>query len=670
MTDIKKRDGAKLTEQQKPATLKDKFFSTNFILAVVLLIGGLFVGFPEGEAAKVVQTMFTLIGSVGVFRTFFKNAEFDPKKWITNSNTWNYLATIFIALFPALTPEFFAAVKSVVEAGLGGNWQGILTALISLSTIIWNIFKTSQLPKVPVGGASIVIILLLSSCAVSAQSNKDLRRSFTANLKALEQDTFDILPFPGEYPQDVQGVVSKRDGTQVAVTNWGATMHRLSTLRSRLAAECKNPVHLRVVDTAMDTDHQQLAKGKQKGYNYTTDAPGLDKNGHGTHCVGIIAAQDFGICYDLIKTGVLTYELDQILGSTGGGSFAWFQSCENQQLQYDLQRKSRGIRTVVSGSFGGSTSPIPQVEAAMKATTDVGTVYCIAAGNTGGEGVQYPGSSAYSITCASLDQSGARSNYSTMGPQVWNGQPGRGIQSTWPNNQFATLSGTSMATPFLSGCVIIAISKWGELLPNYTAVKSYFAAISADIPPTGKDNQTGWGMAFIEKILDTRPTGVNPPTPPNPPIDTTQPPIRGARNLSFEFEGKYLMYWNTTGITSKDGVPKIQKVAKKAIKANANNVLTINRIELQTVSTTTAEWQRRLISDAFGTLIFANRGLVLEGGSDFADAAYWSAFFAELLIYTQYKVKIPITVTRIEATDEKGNSIMFTGDNLKHFPKN
>lgn len=129
------------------------FLSTNFILAVVLLFGGLFVGFPEGEARTLVAGLFTVIGSVGAFRVFLKNAEFSPRKWITNSNTWNYLSTIFIALFPVLTPEFFPAAKNVLDAALTGNFQGILTALISLGTILWNIYKTSQIPKAPAENA-------------------------------------------------------------------------------------------------------------------------------------------------------------------------------------------------------------------------------------------------------------------------------------------------------------------------------------------------------------------------------------------------------------------------------------------------------------------------------------------------------------------------------------
>lgn len=668
MSTIKERGGS-VTAPKQEGTLKDKLFSTNFIMAVVLLIGGLFVGFPQGEAQKVVGSIFALIGSAGALRVFFKTAELNPVEWIKNSNTWNYISTIFIALFPVLTPDFFAAVKAIVEQALGGNWQGILTSLISLATIIWNIFKNSQaLPTVP-KIVTPAIIVLLCSVSTFAQSNRDLEKSYSRNVKAIQQDTFEILPQPGEYPQDVQGQTTKRDGTRVMVSNWGADTHKLTALRARIASECKNRVHIRIVDTAMDSDHQQLVRGKQKGTNYTTDAPGNDKNGHGTHVAGIIFASDFGICYDLAKSGVVTYEFNQILSGTGAGSFSWFEKCEKDQNAKDWSRKQNGIRTVVSGSFGGNTVAIGTVEDAMKANTTNGTVYCIAAGNTGTDGVQYPGHSQYVIACASLDQNLTRSSYSTFGPQVWAGQPGRSIQSTWLNNQFATLSGTSMATPFLSGCVAIALSKWGDLLPDYKAVKSYLAAVSNDISPTGKDNQTGYGIALIEAILNTKPGTVAPPNPPNPPIDTTQPPIRGQRSLSFAYDGKYTMYWSTISSASTGNEPKIIKVSKKMKSSNALNAITLTRIELSVSSTTTAQFQDKIIKDAFNTLIFNNRGLMLDGGSDFADAVYWTAYFTELLLYTQYKIKTNIVISRIDGNDGNGNAVFFTKEQLKHSPK-
>lgn len=679
MTDTKKRSGAvKVKEPLTKEVVVGKLFSANFALMITLVIGTLWVGFPTGEAEKMVQAIFSIISGIGLFRNFFKDAKIDAIGWIRNTNTWGFLSVIFIQLFPSLTPELFTAVRSVVEAGIGGNWQQILTATIGLATIIWEMFKNAKLPKLPAAKTATILMLLFVGYDLPAQSNKQLKNAYSEQVKLLEKDTFEILPQPGEFPQDIESGVTKRDGTRALVSNWGAEQHKLTLLRNRIAAECKNKVHVRIVDTAMDTDHAQLQQGKRTGANYTTDAAGIDRNGHSTHVGGIIAAPDFGIAYDLIKAGVLTFEFDQILSSTGGGSFEWFRLCEADQLAKDRTRKAAGVRTVVSGSFGGNTAAIGNVEAAMKAVTDVGSVYCIAAGNTGSEGVQYPGSSQYSITCASLDQSGGRSSYSTQGAQVWNAQPGRSIQSCWLNNQYATLSGTSMATPFLSGVVAIALSKWGDLLPNYTAVKTYLATISKDIAPTGKDNGTGYGIALIEAVLNTAPNSkppVNPP--PTPPADTTAP-VRPMRIYTLSFDEKYKMYWgeNIAAPTDRQKktaggyVPKIHRLSKATVKSNAAQFVTIGTIELAVNSITNADVELKRIKEAFSTLVFANRGLVLAKGSDFADAVYWSAYFAELLIYTQYKNKIPINIVRITGSNNNGSLVTWTNDQLRHFPKN
>jgi len=647
---------------------KEKFLSTNFLLAVILLVGGLFVGFPAGEASKIVSGLFALIGSIGALRVFFKNAEFDPKKWITNSNTWNYLATILISLFPVLTPDLFPALRAIVEAAMGGNWQGILTAVMSLFTIIWNIVKKSKEPPIKASAVT-VLILMFASSILSAQSNEKLRNAYRLDLLTLSLDTFDILPQPGEYPTFIANPANKRDGTVTLVTNWGAQSLKLAQLRSRIIAECKNKVHIRITDTGMDTDHNQLVAGKMAGFSYTGEARGLDKNGHATHCTGIVLAKDFGICYDLANVGVLTWEMDKILNDNGSGSFDWFARCEADQRSKDATRKAQGIRTIVSASFGGGTSLVPSVEAAMKANTELGTIYCVAAGNTGAAGVQYPGVSRYSIATGSLDQNITRSSYSTFGPQIWAAEPGRGIQSTWTNNQFATLSGTSMATPFLAGCVAIAVSKWGNLLPDYLSVKEYLKSVSQDISPTGKDDFTGYGFCLIERILNTRPGSVAPPVdPPTPPKDTV--PVRNKRVLLYSFSGKFPMFWNTTGLLSANAQPEILKVKKTKIARAAQNLLTISMIEVLVNSTTTADVQESQILDALRTAVFLNRGLVLERGSDYADATYWTAYFTELLLYTQYKIKTDIRVTRIEAYNERGARAIYTEDMLKHFPKN
>ena len=121
--------------------IKEKIFSTNFALNLVLLLGGLFVGFSEVEASKLVMTVVSVIGSVGLFRTFFKNAQLDAMAWIRNANTWGYIGQIGIVLFPQLTPELFSGIRQIIESAVGGNWQAVVSAIFALIPIIYNLFK-------------------------------------------------------------------------------------------------------------------------------------------------------------------------------------------------------------------------------------------------------------------------------------------------------------------------------------------------------------------------------------------------------------------------------------------------------------------------------------------------------------------------------------------------
>jgi hypothetical protein len=139
------------------------------------------------------------------------------------------------------------------------------------------------------------------------------------------------------------------------------------------------------------------------------------------------------------------------------------------------------------------------------------------------------------------------------------------------------------------------------------------------------------------------------------------------------------MYWGeniplpSTPLPRKpvpSAIPQIQRLSAKTIKANSTKFVTISEIELSVNSNTNADVERKRIAEAFSTLVFANRGLVLAQGSDFADALYWSAYFAELLAYTQYKTRLNVNVTRITGSDNNGNVATWTNDQLRHFPKN
>jgi hypothetical protein len=508
------------------------------------------------------------------------------------------------------------------------------------------------------------------------QSNSQLKRAYRANVEQVAQDTFDIIPQPGEFPQDITPPSTKRDGTRILLipTSWGSDLQKVVELKARLQSECKTKVHIRIIDTGQNT-HPDLTKGKLSGTNYTTDPTVDDGNGHSTHCTGIV----YSLIYPLIENGVATYENDKILNNAGSGSFDWMAKCETEQKAKDEIRKNNAVRTIVSASLGGGTALVSTVEAALKNNTFA--VYAVANGNTGTLGVQYPGKSQYVAGIASLDQNLTVSSYSSFGPECWLSAPGRNINSTWLNGGYASLSGTSMATPHEAALFAIAVSKWGDLLPNTAAVKQYFAAIALDLPPTGKDDKSGYGYELINRILDTRPGGVVPPPPPPPPSGPPDTTItRPARTFAFSFTGqKWPMYWDANvpaaNNTRTNALPKRFKVGKKMIAekdetgGNALKLLTVTALELEVISTVNADIEYKRIKTSLDNYIFKNRGLGLFVGNDYGDACYWTAYFMELLMWGQQTPKMNVRVLSITGNDEAGNTITWKDSRLKHVPK-
>jgi hypothetical protein len=119
-------------------------------------------------------------------------------------------------------------------------------------------------------------------------------------------------------------------------------------------------------------------------------------------------------------------------------------------------------------------------------------------------------------------------SFSNSGIQINVAAPGVNILSTLPNYRvpispdlnYGTLSGTSMATPLVSG---VAALVWA-IAPTLTAaqVRERVQAAAVDLPPAGRDPSFGFGR--VNAFAAVRPTPIPPPTPPPPPWE--DPAIR------------------------------------------------------------------------------------------------------------------------------------------------
>lgn len=505
--------------------------------------------------------------------------------------------------------------------------------------------------------------LIASAQIITIGKDAKARKAFNKERETRIDEGWDIVPFPGEYPQHVQSFRAE------GVTNWGSTLLLPESIKQRMAAECTFPVKIKIFDTGGGSSHPYLQRGQTPGTNYTTSTTLEDVHGHSTHVTGIIAANEFGLTNALVQKGLVTFEMVKILSDNGSGDFSWVTNAIVGEDVDNKQLLDKGTFVVVNGSFGGGTAKIAAMEAALKTSSAMGVLYCFAAGNTSGAGVNYPGNSEFAIACAAIGEDQKRASFSTTGPEVWAAMPGVGINSTFKGGGFATMSGTSMATPFLTGATAIAKSKWGNAIPTLAAMKNYLAWCATDIDVAGKDNNTGWGVEFVRAILDKNPKDAPPMNPGDPgnPGNPGDPVKREQRVLTFVVPGPFEMFWTTSQTAGVE--PEIIKVTRTGKNANvaAMNKITIPELEFAVISSTDVSTERKRLIDNCAWY-FKNRGLMLAAGNDFADATYWSAYFFEMLLETQRSPKQSGDVFRITAKNEKGESVVYNWGQLKRWP--
>ena len=403
----------------------------------------------------------------------------------------------------------------------------------------------------------LILFFLLATCAIYAQAQriepilppasqvaKEYRPTYRKLVQAdeqrratLERQGFDII-LPAE--EQVPTLISNANALNQ--TNWGRDA-LAAGVAERLATECVFPVIVKVTDTGGKLSHPDLQTGQLTGSTYTGEATLDDVNGHATHCAGIIAAQGLGLAWPLVSSGKVKFKPVEVLTDGGGGSFTWVQNAYSTERAEDVAFRQSGTAVVYSGSFGGGTAIVGPVETEIEKSMQAGVYMFFANGNTGGP-VNYPAMSPLALSIASLDQSMVASSYSSRGPETDIAMPGRNINSTFKGGTYAVLSGTSMATPFAAAAGAIALSKWGmSKLPNQAALTAYLTKIATDIPPTDKDDATGYGVVFVQKILDTAPDGGTPPPPPPPPPVEPTPKVAAATVVT----SGYMQRWTLEG---------------------------------------------------------------------------------------------------------------------------
>ncbi len=248
-------------------------------------------------------------------------------------------------------------------------------------------------------------------------------------------------------------------------------------------------VKVAILDTGIDTDHQDLADAIIDTKDFTND--GIeDDNGHGTHCAGIVGARLNGVGFVGVAPKAQLM-IGKVLANNGSGAYSWI----TEGVYWAVDSGA----DVISMSLGGSSSD-PELFKAIQYALFHGVYMICAAGNEGAlnqNSIGYPGRYGGVITVASHDHNGNPSGFSSRGGEVDVMAPGSEIWSTYKNNGYAELSGTSMATPFVAGLAALIASKHnssssnGSPLNNNEDMKTHLLRMATH--PGFHDNKSGYG---------------------------------------------------------------------------------------------------------------------------------------------------------------------------------
>ncbi|MEI3607255.1 S8 family peptidase [Pseudogracilibacillus sp. SE30717A] len=220
-----------------------------------------------------------------------------------------------------------------------------------------------------------------------------------------------------------------------------------------------------VLDTGVDSDHQNLTRNIIGGYNFSDDDKGdptifEDYAGHGTHVAGIIAAyQDnsrgiFGVAP---KSKLLILK---VMNRHGMGSYKSITEAINYAIDW---RGPNGEKVNVINMSLGGPAPNEKLHTAIKKARQKGISLVAAAGNEGDGNPNsfersYPGFYQEVIQVGSVNKDLQPSVFSNSNVNIDFVAPGENVYSTHLDNKFVKLTGTSMAAPYIAGSVALILN--------------------------------------------------------------------------------------------------------------------------------------------------------------------------------------------------------------------
>ena len=283
-------------------------------------------------------------------------------------------------------------------------------------------------------------------------------------------------------------------------------------------------VHVYVVDTGVRGTHQEFTGRHGEGADFVdSDNDASDCNGHGTHCAGTVLGTTYGVAKGATVHGV------RVLTCEGWGYTSDICAGLDWIKKHSLSSLGgHGEPSVVSMSLGGGASTA--LDNCVDDLVQNGIHVVAAAGNSNYDACYFsPARLEGAVTVGATESSDARASYSNYGNCVDIFAPGTAVKSAWYDSDTATatISGTSMAAPHVSGVVaqyLQAQAARGRTGVTPAEVEDWLAYSAT----AGKISDVGRGSSnlllqssFI--MSDPEPEPAPTPSPPPAPVPEPEP---------------------------------------------------------------------------------------------------------------------------------------------------
>ncbi|HEY9844149.1 MAG: S8 family serine peptidase [Candidatus Sericytochromatia bacterium] len=260
-------------------------------------------------------------------------------------------------------------------------------------------------------------------------------------------------------------------------------------------------VTIAIVDSGIDRYHPELkdklAAGMYVGTPGSDYSAFYDPFGHGTHVAGIAAAvadNQVGVAGVAPRASLFSA---RVLDENGEGT--------NADVVDGIVWAVQSRADILNLSLGSPVSAYA-IKQAVEYAVKNGALVVAAMGNEGDESESYPAAWPGVIAVGSTNSKDVRSGFSQFGSWISVSAPGSKILSTLPTyanafegKEYGSVSGTSMAAPYVSGLLALIKSVRPELRPeDYKAI--LFKGVD-DLGPPGFDKEYGHGRVNLAKAL-------------------------------------------------------------------------------------------------------------------------------------------------------------------------